>query len=49
MTVPVQLFSQSETEFIYSLLNQIHRKSNEIIFSHSQPGLPFWLLVEISE
>lgn len=49
MAVPLQLFSGSETEFMYSLLNQIHRESNETIFSQSLPGFPLWLLVELSE
>lgn len=49
MTVPLQLFPGSEMELVYSLLNQIHRDSNETIFSQSLPGFPSWWLVEIHE
>lgn len=49
MTASLQLFPGSEVELMYSLLNQIHRESNETIFSQPLPGFPLWLLVEIYE
>lgn len=44
-----QLFSRSETEFMYSMLDQNHRESKEIIFPHSLLGFHLWLLVKVSE